>query len=178
MRRITLAAALVLSLAAVPAKSQEGGLAQLLENADRIMRALEILEAVEKSILLTEQECEALGQGWENYRRMGGRFPIGAGTGRDENSEERTFGFEPEPSRRGGTYRHTLTAQEMPKHQHGYIDKYLNNEKAENANRGDDDDRERLYNMDKRRTTFTGGSMPHNNMPPYLVLNFCRWSND
>jgi len=172
MRRTALAfaAALALSFAAMQASAQddEASLETLLENVARIMRAVEILEVVETSILLTDQECESL-RGWTNYTPIGGRFPLAAGTGRDVNNEQRTFGFEPEPSRHGGTYRHTLIVQEMPAHTHDYIDTHSREIRADYG----DDEPGALH--DSRRTTqSTGEGSPHNNMPPYLVLNFCH----
>jgi len=179
MKRIIIATALAFSFAAMPAiaEDHEVSLATLLKNGSRIMRALEILEAVETGILLTERKCKSLGDGWADYAPIGGRFPLASGTGVDGNGEERSFGFEPEPYREGGTYRHRLTSQEMPSHQHKFSDKHLNNHGDANV-KGDDDDEDREYSWERKQTESEGRNMPHNNMPPYLVLNFCRWSSD
>ena len=122
------------------------------------------------AIVLTEKDCAVLGPGWQRYENMGGRFPIGAGTTTDGRGQERTF----ELGQAYGRYQHDLSVAEMPEHEHSYQDQYLNNEESENANRGDDDDEERRYNKDNRLTGRTGQGQPHNNMPPYRVVNFCQ----
>jgi len=160
MKEFMLAVALALGFAALAASAQPHPM----------------LAVVKKSIVLTEEPCDSLGDGWTNYSLISGRFPLAAGTGRDENDEIKAFILTPEHSRQGGTYRHTLTEPEMPSHKHSYRDKHLRDRRGPEI--GDDDDRERHYRHDGRETGSTGKSQPHNNMPPYLVLNFCRWSGD
>lgn len=170
MKRPIVAAALLLGFAMMPASAQDdqASLETILDNFARIMRAVEILEYFEKGILLTDQECENF-NGWTRYTPLGGRFPLAAGTGRDGNNEQKTFELVPDPSRRGGTYRHTLKVQEMPRHTHGYQYRDWIPKKSDYG----DDEHARPHEWTKR-TESTGGGSPHNNMPPYLVLNFCH----
>ena len=169
MKKLTTAAALALSVTAMPVSAQsEVGLDELLENGAIILRAVGILEAVEKSILLTEKRCADLGPGWQNYDQLNGRFALAAGVGKDGN-DEREF----ELHEQGGTYRHTLTEAEMPGHSHAYRDKYLDGSRR-GPELGDDDDRERRYSRPGDRTGNTGGNAPHNNMPPFRVMSFCH----
>ena len=165
---LALAAALALGFPVVPA----GG-AELHEKARKQIKEL-VLQVITESlgpIVMTEKSCETLGDGWTPYKELGGRFPLGAGTGVDDREEEAEF----ELGEKAGEYRHKLTVQEMPSHTHSYTDKYLNNHESENGIRGDDDDEERRYNNDSRDTgSGPGRNQPHNNMPPYLVLNFCH----
>ncbi len=171
MRRIILAVALAFGFAAMPASAQDdSSLEDTAEAVAQLLRVHEILSAVENSILLTDQDCGDLGEGWTNFEPLGGRFVLAAGRGRNDNQVEEEFGRHDH----GGTYKHLLTLAEMPSHTHSYRDRYLNNSASENASRGDDDDRERRYSNDDRTTGSRGNNMPHNNMPPYLVLNFCH----
>ena len=168
---LALAAALALGFPVVPT-----GAAEVHEPGREKIKEI-VLQVITESlglIVMTEKSCEALGDGWTLYKELGGRFPLGAGTGVDDREEEAKF----ELGEKAGEYRHKLTAPEMPRHSHDYKDKHLDNRKSEKANRGDDDDKERLYGNEDRKTKSKGGNMPHNNMPPYLVLNFCHRSKE
>ncbi|MYA88198.1 MAG: hypothetical protein F4X97_07060 [Boseongicola sp. SB0662_bin_57] len=139
----------------------------------RIRETIERLvnERFESAILMTDQDCAVFGDAWELYNPARGRFPLASGSGTDDRDET----VEPfQIGDRGGEYQHVLTEPEMPSHVHTYEDKYLDNRESENANRGDDDDEERRYGRDARNTGVAGQTQPHNNMPPYLVLNFCH----
>lgn len=119
----------------------------------------------ENAIIITDSDCASLGPGWKTYGQMAGRFPVGAGQGNDINGVIRSFA----PGQRDteGEYVHTLSIPEMPEHRH----------KIESGR------------MDRRRCTGgcyswvksgivetgpTGESSPHNNLPPYSVVNFCK----
>ena len=116
------------------------------------------------AIVLTDQDCAALGPAWKRYEGMGGRFPLGAGENEDRG-DNRTFTI----GQGGGEYRHELTVEEMPKHKHSL------RVKPDHV-RGDHGDDWPVHHghWDTFETTEAGGSQPHNNMPPYLVMNFCR----
>jgi microcystin-dependent protein len=78
-----------------------------------------------------------------------------------------------------GEYAHTLTQQEMPTHNHFAFGSPTNaNQPVPNsAVLGTAVNVYRTYdNLTPLQTTsisMTGGSQPHNNTQPYLVLNFC-----
>ena len=69
----------------------------------------------------------------------------------------------------GGEATHTLTVDEMPKHSHGTVNnKILANEIGEHPitfKSGTD----ATISEDGRATFEKGGSLPHNNMPPYIA---------
>ncbi|NIZ01221.1 phage tail protein [Thalassospira lucentensis] len=80
-----------------------------------------------------------------------GRAPIGTGQG--DGLTERVIGFI------GGEEVHQLTVDEMPRHP-GHID-------AGVGQSGDNAGSSSSYNG-----IFEGGDQPHNNMQPYLVVNY------
>lgn len=167
MRRTTLAlaAALAFGFGTMAVGAQDSSLDDIAEDGARLLRLAETLEVIEKSILLTEQPCESLGKRWTNYTPLNGRFALATGKGKDDRGEERMF----EHDDRGGVYAHPLTVSEMPEHRHSYSDRY---QKKRRADYGDDEPSE-AHEQKNRSTGNEGGGEPHENMPPYLVLNFC-----
>jgi microcystin-dependent protein len=95
-----------------------------------------------------------------NIPDIRGRVIVGTGTG--SGLTTRNLGST------GGEETHTLTINEMPAHTHSYVnnvnDQSLNNTiSTESA----------ADNADITATTgSTGGSQAHNNMQPYIVLNY------
>jgi microcystin-dependent protein len=81
----------------------------------------------------------------------------------------------------GGQEAHTLTLTELPPHLHPV--KAIDLPGTNAPNNGDmlaDSSSSQLYHpattlqaMDPRTSSTVGGSQPHNNLMPYLVLNFC-----
>ena len=71
----------------------------------------------------------------------------------------------------GGTEKHKLEISELPSHDHAYIDRYV-------VSRGDaemmTDGPIRGWRDHERTTKQKGGNIPHNNMPPYIALHYCK----
>lgn len=131
------------------------------------------------AILLTVLECAALGDGWETLVGAGGRFPIGAGSGTDIHGVRYTF------SRNGvddkGEYVTSLDINTLPAHDH--VESQLTAHR--DFVKGDREVKEDYSGVDGGtwidsalilRTESTGGDQAHNNLPPYIVLNFCTKS--
>ena len=101
-----------------------------------------------------------------------GRFPVGKDTGTFANL-----------GGKGGEEKHTLTVAEMPAHQHSGNDRAWHDKQKRNGQQwfvGLSHDRgswmsnaanDGLTNQDTETGT-TGGNQPHNNLPPYISLNY------
>lgn len=93
-----------------------------------------------------------------NLPDLRGRVPIGSGQG--SGLTNRTLGGT------GGSETHTLTVDEIPAHTHTYE---RNIGTASPTGSGGVTCRDLL---DYPETSSTGGGQPHNNMQPYLVVNY------
>ena len=101
-----------------------------------------------------------------------GRFPVGKDSGTFANL-----------GGKGGEEKHTLTVAEMPAHQHSGNDRAWHDKQKRNGQQwfvGLTHDRgswmsnaanDGLTNQDTETGT-TGGNQPHNNLPPYISLNY------
>ncbi len=163
MKKIIVALAMSLMLIGFEAAAQQAS-----ENRLSFAQRLAGLErALRQAIILTDQQpCSALGKGWRRYAPISGRFPLAAGSGVDDREETMEFGIGSE----GGEYRHVLSVAEMPRHRHAYRDR-TDDAPPERVDHGDDRADERRDT--RRQTAMSGGNQPHNNMPPYKVVNFC-----
>ena len=125
---------------------------------------------ISTSLNSTTAVHNSLGGTWEAYGE--GRTLIGVGTGTDTNSISHSFTV----NNTGGQYEHTLTVNEMPSHNHAYgkIRSYGVNQNHESASY--------YISFNSSATTWpstyydptdsgnTGGSQPHTNIQPYIVV--------
>jgi hypothetical protein len=93
-----------------------------------------------------------------NVPDLRARFPLGVGSTTNNNYSLAAD---------GGEEYHTLTVPEMPLHAHG-----LTNNGASYTPGGYVSSVQAYYNGDSGNTSYVGGGLPHNNMPPYVPLNF------
>lgn len=129
-------------------------------------------------------------EGWDYYEPAGGRFIIGAGEHNNKwfdnisgeakaikiyqgySQEKYTGRIGTIDSRAtGGAEVHSLTPDEMPRHRHGlthqgsdYSVDYPGPGNAIGVTR----------TIGSVNTDLSGGGKPHNNMPPYIALYFCK----
>lgn len=69
----------------------------------------------------------------------------------------------------GGAKTHTLTIAQMPAHTHTYVDQNTNNNPVNSGS----NDRASTDSV-SRTTGSTGGTQPHNNLQPYIVVKFWK----
>ena len=111
-----------------------------------------------------------LPEGWREYEPLRGRMAVG------QDIADNDLGV---IGRTGGEKMHRLTNAEMPLHTHNYNDIYyseawgtvylpgsIGSEETDYDNKG--------YDM-TRTSAGTGGDQPHNNMPPYRVVQFIEY---
>lgn len=106
-------------------------------------------------------------EGWSNVgkedaERFAGRVLIAAGS--SESRETRGYGA------LGGKESHTLTIDQIPAHQHG-LRIFFTREDAVNGPYLNAKPRD----SDDELTRPQGRGQPHNNMPPFVALYFCKY---
>jgi hypothetical protein len=111
------------------------------------------------AVLAFANQCPK--EGWREYSDGKGRVIVGAGRG--DGLSARVLGDT------GGAETHTLTVNEMPEHSH-----LVAKGRADAGTVG----KQLLpydfhHHLDDWPTEETGGSKPHNNMPPFIVLQYC-----
>ena len=105
-------------------------------------------------------KCKNINSGWKSFDSLDGRFVLGAGT---VDEIEYKTGIE------GGEREVILTIGQMPNHNHEYTDNsYVLGSPIERDKGGGG------HGNEPRTTGSRGNSKPHNNMPPYIVLTYCK----
>jgi len=103
---------------------------------------------------------------------MRGRMPLG----QDTNGNVVTAASTKKLGGVGGEEFHTLSTAEMPAHVHTFRDYYFSlnpyNPLNDGVGSGDSDNNNGPNQNFFHDTEANGGSQPHNNMPPYLTMNY------
>ncbi len=107
-----------------------------------------------------------------------GRTAVGAGPLSDNTGNPRFFHF----GETGGENEHAITVDELPAHKHGYRDvwysEYRNPSISFIAVPGDIGSGARMdsdnvgYQLERDDMDEMGGGRPHNNLPPYVAVNY------
>ena len=130
-------------------------------------------------IALWGKPANEIPAGWREYVNLRGRMPIGLDPDYVKKPEDsQDYGLN-QMLKQGGERSHRLTIAEMPMHTHNYNDIYyseawgtvylpgsIGSEETDYDNKG--------YDM-TRTSAGTGGDQPHNNMPPYRVVQFIEY---
>ena len=93
-----------------------------------------------------------------------GRVIVGNGTG--SGLSDRNIG------QLGGAETHTLTENEIPSHTHQYGDTYRTGTQDTDNAFSTETAADNTSTTQTKTTDATGGGQPHNNMPPFAVLNY------
>ncbi|WP_157201378.1 hypothetical protein [Massilia sp. Root418] len=117
------------------------------------------------AIVAFDKPCPA--EGWEPYTVAEGRVILGAGTGANKDQNGKNLSLR-QIHETGGEEVHQLTEKEMPAHQHKYT--YLD---TQGGSCGLSGCHSQQISKDSS-TTAAGGDQPHNNMPPFVVLYYCK----
>ena len=130
-------------------------------------------------IALWGKPANEIPAGWREYVNLRGKMPVGLDPDyikTKDDSQDYQFNS---LLKSGGERSHRLTIAEMPLHTHNYNDIYyseawgtvyipgsIGSEETDYDNKG--------YDM-TRTSAGTGGDQPHNNMPPYRVVQFIEY---
>lgn len=108
-----------------------------------------------------------------NLPDLKGRFPLGKNDMDGKNSNRVKSKEAKQLGGFGGEEHHTLSVEEMPRHHHykGTY-KYLLQYTGKLTTYGTDDTIGEPDVAHKGEMVSRGGSQPHNNMPPYLTVNY------
>lgn len=110
---------------------------------------------------------EPIPEGWQECTDLRGRMPVGW------NPSDADFN---QIGKTGGAKTHTLTIAEMPSHNHQQGSEALHSAYGGGTSVGN-----RTYpqgmepSLKSQNTSSAGGNMPHNNMPPYRVVQFIEF---
>jgi hypothetical protein len=116
-----------------------------------------------KSILAFVSDCP---EGWESYSNANGRFIVGAGQGAGLSNRPMLS--------TGGTENHLLTIAEMPNHAHKEsVTTFAHRSGPEGITGEWRHDRAVRFTRQEPATSAVGGGASHNNIPPFIALNYC-----
>lgn len=105
------------------------------------------------------------GRDWKLFEPAKGRFIIGAGHGDRSKLTPRQLGDT------GGEESVTLTIPQIPAHSHSTVqmigDNNIDGVDSTTVRSGD-------HHNETRETDTTGENQPHNNIPPFLALYYCK----
>ena len=149
----------------------------------KLLQRIERLEKQKQAvpiglIALWGKPANEIPEGWREYVNLRGKMPIGLDPDYVKTKDDvQDYGLN-QILKQGGERSHKLTVEEMPKHKHD----------TENDASGSDHDSKgygSAFTMDTDEITYnrknlmriepTGGDQPHNNMPPYRVVQFIEY---
>lgn len=164
----------------------EGGLIRILGGATTAELADVRAELSTRGVVVAfdrdDLDQDTCPKGWKPFEQARGRVIVGAGDpskapaefGLDENGNHLT---DRSLRQHGGTETHQLSINEMPTHEHPVRDMewgYSINGNDHPARIDVDDGPPWGGHTGRLNTEPRGENQPHNNMPPYIALYFCK----
>lgn len=151
---------------------------EILERASGDTRLRDALGVVPAGAVVAFDHADGCPPSWTEFTAGAGRFIIGVGYGYRLVYERGEAQYQT-----GGEETHALTIEEMPPHQH--VTSLLGATRHGRLTLGNAGERiagiagSNYSSMEGTYTSFEGGAddgsvKPHNNMPPYIALYFCR----
>ena len=149
-------------------RSLESQIAKLSEDVSLARRIEGLIEVIPRGAVLAFDLARGCPKGWSNFEEADGRFLLGV---------EETYLYR----REGGEEEVTLKVKEMPAHSHTVaVPKNWATAKIVDELEGKPVGN--LFNRIISETNVAGGpseaksgeAKPHNNMPPFIVLYFCK----
>lgn len=128
-------------------------------------------------IALWGKPANEIPEGWREYVNLRGKMPIGLDPDYSKTTtDSQDYGLN-QLLKQGGERSHKLTIAEIPSHSHQQGSEALHNLFAGGSYVG-----ERHWGgtsgvgaFTKQNTSTAGGDQPHNNMPPYRVVQFIEY---
>ncbi|WP_304287645.1 hypothetical protein [Capnocytophaga leadbetteri] len=151
---------------------------------EKLLKRIEKLEKQKQAvpiglIALWGKPANEIPAGWREYVNLRGKMPIGLDPDYVKTKDDvQDYGLN-QILKQGGERSHKLTVEEMPTHAHNYGDIYFSEawgtvQVPGNIGSRETDYDNKGYNM-TRTTENVGGDQPHNNMPPYRVVQFIEY---
>ena len=123
-------------------------------------------------IALWGKPASEIPAGWREYVNLRGKMPIGLDPDYVKKPEDSQDYQLKSLLKQGGERSHKLTIEEMPRHSHNVenIPRVVTD-----VDRGGLSSHFSLDDTTSRTSSSTGGDQPHNNMPPYRVVQFIEY---